>query len=157
MSLLSSASPKRRHERARRRKLNPNLAKIHLSYDVAQICQLFGVHPNTVYAWIDSGLRPIDGGRPMIVHGSVLREFIRGLRKQRIPLSSDQMWCVGCRAVRRPAGDVVDFEAGPGCGPGNVVGICPQCESMMNRRVNATKLDQVCAGLQVDVRMAKGT
>ena len=93
----------------------------------------------------------------MIVHGSTLREFIRSLRKQRTPLGPDQMWCVGCRAVRRPAGDVVDFEAGTGCGPGNIAGICPHCESMMNRRVNAAKVGQVCAGLQVDVRKAKGT
>ena len=157
MNAPSTGPRERRRHANRRRRLNPNLAKIHLTYDVSQICQLFGVHPNTVYAWVAAGLRAIDGGRPMLIHGSVLRDFVRGLRKHRTQLGPDQMWCVGCRATRRPAGDMVDFEAAIGGGPGNLTGICPQCDSMMNRRVSATKLSQICLSLTVDLRRAKGT
>ena len=32
---------------------------------------------------------------------------------------------------------------------GNLVGICPCCEALMYRRVNRTKLDQICGSLEI--------
>ena len=42
---------------------NPRLAKIHRSYTVDEIATLYGVHRNTVRAWIARGLATVDQRR----------------------------------------------------------------------------------------------
>lgn len=141
----------------RSRKPNPKLAKIHLVYDVRQIAAIFQVHLNTVFAWIEAGLPTTDDGRPILVHGSDLREFLERKRSKVSPrLANGEFRCMKCRTNRRPAGDMADLEC-QSSELGNLVGICPACESIMNRRVNLRDLGEVSAGLDVCVREASGT
>src|ERR1022692_2706524 len=53
-----------------------------------------------------------------------------------------EIYCVRCRAPRLPAGEIAEYL------PltemiGNLVAICPDCYSIMNRRVSLAKLGQV--------------
>ena len=67
-----------------------------------------------------------------------------------------EVYCLGCRGPRRPAGSIADFT------PmtekvGTLSAICPVCEGMMTQRVNGARLAQFAAELEVTVRRAPET
>ena len=71
----------------KRRRPDPRRAKIHRSYDVADIAKLFDVHRNTVRSWLKQGLRAIEGLWPTLVLGAELRRFLtekQGKRTRRL-------------------------------------------------------------------------
>lgn len=122
--------------------------KKHRSYTVAEVERLLGVHPHTVRRWIANGLAVVSTTRPILIHGEDLRAFLEARRPRKEPLRAGMIYCVGCRAPRRPAGDTADYvRKGPR--HGTLVGICPTCESIMQRRVSLAKIDEVCGDLDV--------
>ncbi len=137
-----------------RRRLNPHRVKIHFNYTVDEISERLRVHPNTVRSWFGRGLPKIDDERPTIVYGQDLFDFLDDLRrrsKQACP--PGYLYCVKCRVLRWPAGDMVDYvPLSPKSG--NLRGICPVCDRMMYRRISLTKLVQLRALL--DVAMPEG-
>ncbi|MGD9885635.1 MAG: helix-turn-helix domain-containing protein [Reyranella sp.] len=119
-----------------------------------EVARLFGAHRNTVRAWLRSGLKTIDGGRPVLILGSELRCFLDERRaKRKRPTPSGMIFCLRCREPRRPAGDMVDYVPRT-VTSGNLQGICPACEAMLYRGVALAKLDEVCADLDVTIREA---
>ena len=138
-----------------KRKLNHRLVKIHRNYSVAEVAELSGLHKNTVRNWVKrDGLRTIDDKRPMLFHGLVLRKFIKKRRtKNKHPCKQGEIYCVGCHAPKIPAGNMVD------CIPvtetlGNLQAMCPDCDSIINRSINMTKIREVCGNM--DVTFLKG-
>lgn len=128
---------------------NPRLVKIHRSYTVEETAAVCGVHRNTVRQWIKTGLKTLDTQRPVLMQGGVLRSFLEGRRTlNKRPCLPGQMYCLRCRAPQYPAGDMADFESLTGT-QGNLVGICPACNLLMNRRVNFSKLLEVSGNLNV--------
>lgn len=133
---------------------NPRKAKIHRSYSVEEVARLYGIHRNTVRNWIAQGLAVCDDRRPILILGSALVDFLTRKRaKHKRPCAPGQIYCVGCRAPQRPAADMAEYQPLSATG-GNLVGFCPQCESMIFRRVSFAKLDAVKGDL--DVRVAHG-
>ncbi|MGA8429353.1 MAG: helix-turn-helix domain-containing protein [Candidatus Sulfotelmatobacter sp.] len=128
---------------------NHRLVKIHRSYTVGEVADLLGHHKNTVRRWIMDGLSTIDGKRPMLILGRVLIEFLqkrRGGKKQ--PCGPGQLYCVRCHAPKSPAAGMVE------CQPvtekiGNLTAICPECNSMMNRRVSMAKLGEFLGKMDI--------
>ena len=59
---------------------NHRLVKIHRNYTVEEVAGLFGVHRNTVRAWVKRGLPMIDRKRPMLIHGRDLAAFLQARR-----------------------------------------------------------------------------
>ncbi|MFQ5637712.1 MAG: helix-turn-helix domain-containing protein [bacterium] len=133
---------------------NPRIVKIHRNYTVEEVALLFGVHKNTVRAWIKGGLPVIDNKRPMLILGRDLSSFLQARRaKNKQPCKPGEMYCLRCRKPKIPALNMVE------CKPrtetlGNLFGICPDCGAGMNRNVNLTKLEQVKG--QVDITMSQG-
>jgi hypothetical protein len=128
--------------------LNPQRAKIHRNYTIDEIARLFGVHRNTVRNWQKSGLQPIDSGRPILVTGHALAEFLTKRRADaRKPCSAGELFCMKCRAPRRPAAGMVEFTPMTPTN-GNLVGICPACHSLMNRRIRKDKLEAFMSNLE---------
>ena len=128
---------------------NPRLVKIHRSYTVEETATVCGVHRNTVRQWIKTGLRTLDTRRPVLIQGGDLRAFLEGRRNQnKRPCLAGQMYCLRCRAPQYPAEDMADYEALTAT-QGNLVGICPACELIMNRRVSFAKLQEVTGHLDV--------
>lgn len=133
------------------RKGRPNyrLVKIHRNYSVEQVAGLFHVHKNTVRMWKKTGLNPIDLRRPALFHGAELAEFIRQRRQSRKrPCAPGEMFCVRCRAPRKPAGNIADYI------PltvtyGNLEGICAECNTMMYRRASLARLTQFRGELEI--------
>ncbi len=132
-------------------KRHPNyrLVKIHRSYTVDEAARLLDAHKNTVRRWVKEGLAINDERRPMLILGRELFAFLKQRRaKNKRICAPGEIYCVRCREPRRPAGDMAEYRALTAT-LGNLLGICPSCEAMMNRRVNVGKIASVCGHLQV--------
>lgn len=138
----------------RKRRPNPRLAKIHRSYTVDEVAQLFDVHRNTVREWVKRGLPTNDGKRPMLILGRELVAFLTARRaKNKRPCLPGEIYCVRCRAPRAPAGEMVDYVPLTAT-LGNLAAICSACESMMYRRVSLARLEQVRGNLDITMPQA---
>ena len=133
------------------RKRHPNycLVKIHRNYTVEDIANLFGIHKNTVRRWVKAGLATSDNKRPMLILGHDLRAFLQARRvKNKQTCKPGEIYCVGCRAPKFPAADMAEYS------PvtekfGNLTAICPDCNSIMNRRVSLARIGEVCANMDI--------
>jgi hypothetical protein len=133
------------------RRYDSRRVKIHHSYNVAEIEKLLGVHKNTVLRWMKAGLNPIERKRPLLIHGSDLRAFLKAHNPRKQPCRAGELYCVKCRVPKRPAGDMVDYVPRSPMA-GTIQGLCPTCESIIYRVVKRANLDTVCAGLNVSHR-----
>lgn len=127
------------------RKRHPNYrrVKIHRNYTIEEIANLFSLHKNTVHGWVKAGLPSSDDKRPMLILGHELAAFLQARRvKNKQTCKPGEIYCVCCRAPKFPAADMAEYL------PitekfGNLVAICSDCNSIINRRVSLTKLEQV--------------
>jgi Helix-turn-helix domain len=133
----------------RKRHPNHRLVKIHRSYTVEEIADLFAIHKNTVRRWVKSGLTTSDNKRPMLILGSDLAAFLKARRvKNKRPCKPGEIYCVRCRAPKFPAANMVEYA------PvtekfGNLIAICPDCGTIMNRHVSLAKIGHICGGMDI--------
>jgi excisionase family DNA binding protein len=138
------------------RNLNPRLAKIHRTYSVDEVARRFDVHKNTVRHWLKNGLRTVDDRRPALIRGQDLATFLTARREaNRRPCGPGEVFCVACRAPRRPAGDAAEYQPMT-TSVGNLVGICPVCGRRMFRRVRRSHVVAVASGLNLVLKDAPG-
>jgi len=128
---------------------NHRRVKIHRSYSVEEIARLLGAHKHTVRAWVKAGLPTCDNRRPTLICGPDLISFLQArLTKNKRPLKPGEIYCVRCRAPKIPWAEIVNYQ--PATEKlGNLTAICPDCESMMNRRVSLANLEQVRGKLDI--------
>ena len=127
----------------RKRHPNHRRVKIHRSYKVEEIAGLFGIHKNTVRAWVKAGLPTCDSKRPVLILGRDLIAFLRARRaKNKQPCRSGEIYCVRCRSPKFPDGDMADYLPVTET-IGNLIAICPDCNCIIYRRVNLTRLGLV--------------
>lgn len=132
-----------------KRNPNPRLAKIHRSYTVEEVACLYGTHRNTVRNWIKQGLAINDDKRPILILGRALVAFLHIRReKNKKTCQLSEIYCVKCRIPKAPAGDMVEYQAQTEM-LGNLIAICPDCNSIMNRRVSFSKLAQFCGHMTI--------
>ena len=130
---------------------NPRLAKIHRNYTVEEIATLFGIHRQTVRRWIKGGLPTIDDRRPMLILGSDLVIFLGNRRqKKKQKCKPGEIYCVRFRLPKSPAGGMADYEPQTAT-LGNLIGLCPDCDSLIYRRVNVTRLDELRSILSITI------
>ena len=133
---------------------NHRRVKIHRSYVVEEAACLLDVHKNTVRAWIKQGLPTINDKRPMLILGRDLSAFLQARRvKNKRPCKPGEIYCLRCRTPKIPACNMVDYHPHTET-LGNLFGICPDCGSGMNRRINLAKLDQIRG--EMDITMPQG-
>jgi len=133
---------------------NHRLVKIHRSYTVEEIAELFAIHKNTVRNWVKSGLSTSDDKRPMLILGIDLVAFLQARRtKNKRPCRPGEIYCVRCRAPKFPAASMAEYK------PitekfGNLVAICPDCGAIMNRRVSLARIGQMRGGMDISFPQA---
>jgi excisionase family DNA binding protein len=124
----------------RRHRLDPRRAKVHYSYTVAEAAVLLGVHRNTVRHWIKAGLSTLRAGGLTLVLGDELRTFLmRRQARRRVHCPPGSMFCLKCRAARRPPESLLEV-ATITATTANLRSICPDCESLMHRRVSLARI-----------------
>lgn len=132
---------------------NHRLVKIHRNYTLEEAARLLGKHKNTVRNWVKDGLATIDDKRPVLILGHDLKAFIKKRRTQnKQTCKPGQLYCVRCRVPKFPSGGMADYE------PvtekiGNLIAICPDCDSIMNRRVSLARIGEVCG--KIDIQFPK--
>jgi hypothetical protein len=136
------------------RRIDPRLIKLNRTYDVAELARRLGVHRNTVRHWQREGLRPLDGGRPVLFHGSTIRDFLgKRIARRKSPCPQGTLYCSKCRETRPPALGMIDYVPISATG-GNVREICATCETVMHRRTLKAALPAVMPGCDVEVAQA---
>jgi hypothetical protein len=85
----------------------------------------------------------------MLILGKDLVTFLKARRlKNRQPCQPGQIYCVRCRVPRNPSGGMADYQPTTAT-LGNLIGICPCCDSLIYRRVNLARLEQIRGNLAV--------
>lgn len=131
------------------KRVNARRVKIHRSYAVDEAARLLGVHKNTVRSWIKRGLPTVDNRRPILILGRSLSNFLRTRRRRRRqPCQSGELYCLRCRAPKRPTALVAQYiPITPASG--NLRATCADCSTVMYRRVSWSNLSISAAGIDV--------
>ena len=134
----------------KRRRINPRLAKIHWSYDVAELAKVFGVCRGTVRDWIKRGLRPMnDQRRPALFLGAEVRRFLVAERiGRKRPAPAGHVYCFKCREPRVPDGNDADYRPRTATW-GMLEGICSVCGTMLYRAVSIARLAAIRGNLRI--------
>jgi hypothetical protein len=123
--------------------------KIHRSYTVEEVALLFAIHKNTVRAWVKAGLPVCDDARPMLILGCDLAAFLKTRStKNKRPCGPGEIYCVRCRVPKLPAGAMAEYLPQTAT-LGSIVGICPDCDGLIYRRVSRAKLAQMHGGVEI--------
>ncbi|GAB1621408.1 hypothetical protein AAOGI_14580 [Agarivorans albus] len=126
-----------------KKRLNPNRSKIHRSYTVEEVSELYNVHKRTVRNWIKSGLPVVDEMRPLLILGTDLRLFIRQHRSgNKCKCKSSEVYCLRCRKPRALSLVSVNFVQEVD-GVGRVFGRCRVCDSKVNKYFSWRRLEVI--------------
>lgn len=91
------------------RRLSARAVKVHRLYTYEEAADVLGVTVQTIRTWRKQKLAVLTQKRPHCIIGSVLREFIENKNvKAKHPLADDQVFCMTCKAPRRPYGMMAD-------------------------------------------------
>jgi len=123
---------------------NPNLAKIHRSYTVEEVADLYGVHKNTVRAWIKKhGLITNDENRPTLILGRHLRLFLQNRRTQnKRKCLLHEVYCLKCRKPQVPAENMADYLPISNT-TGRLISLCPKCETLVNKYISLSQIQAI--------------
>jgi hypothetical protein len=129
-----SAKPRDpRPRRGGKRTYNTRRIKRDYAYFIAELADLFHLHPNAVRRWIKAGLGTIDDRRPVLVHGGDAIDFLdrrQAQRKQRCAI--DELYCCRCRRPSKPRFNRVEIRIRNEAKL-NLSGVCDACGARMNR------------------------
>src|SRR5262249_54210488 len=95
------------------------------------------------------GLAAIDDRRPTLILGQELSRFLQDRRrKSKQVCGPGRIFCIACRSPKVPAGKMAECTpTGPRAG--SLCGICPDCDRLIYRRINLTKIDAIRGELDI--------
>ena len=136
------------------RRVNPNRVKILRNFTARELADRLGVHKNTIRHWQRNGLAPLDGQRPLLFSGAVVREFlILRSKSRKRPCAPGALYCFKCREARRPISTSVEYFRMPS-GAGDLRATCGECGTTMHRRTRQEAIHAVLPGVLVQIREA---
>ena len=137
--------------------LNPNRSKIHRSYTVNEVSELYGVHKRTVRNWIKIGLPTIDDVHPMLILGTDLKIFIRQQKmKNRTKCHLSDFYCLKCRARQKAEPKSVRFIAEVS-GVGRVFALCSSCGTKVNKYFSWRRLEELRRDIDREIPVSTKT
>ena len=131
---------------------NPRAIKAARTYTVEEAATALGVSIGTIRSWVKSGLPLMKSQRPFLILGDALRRFLNDRAKAtKAPLQPSQLYCLTCKAARRPMGLMVD------CIPlttqtARLLGLCEVCGGTCNRMISQTKIDHFSRIFEVAIK-----
>lgn len=146
---MGSHHPTRKASPVKRKRYNSRLIKQAKSYDIGEICMLFGLHKNTVLHWVKSGLQPIDNKRPMLIYGATLKSFLdERQKKRRQKCAPNQMFCLKCRMPKQPLEGLADltFKTNK---IAHIAALCETCLTPMNRNIKSADIPEFEKALHI--------
>ncbi|MCX8954081.1 hypothetical protein OU790_11605 [Ruegeria sp. NA] len=118
---------------------NPMRVKASRTYDVIEAANALGRTPATIRHWIKDGLEVLASRKPYLILGQAIRDYIRVKSASRKKtLSQDEIYCLSCRAGRRPVDMAVTrhSQTSKTC---RINGICNTCGAPMSRIISLSK------------------
>lgn len=119
------------------KRADPRRIRADLNYDVPELARTVGVSVGTVRNWLKHGLPAMTAQRPTLILGSDAKEFLADRKaKTKRPLAPDELFCLSCKAPRKPYAGLVQLDHAPGK-PARITGFCEACETVCSRVVGA--------------------
>lgn len=134
---------------------SPNRIKTHRIYTVWEAAVALRRHKQTIIRWIRfDGLIAETGQRPWLIKGADLKTYL-GYRqkKNRCKLAPHQLYCLGCREPREPAGKFADYVQ-TSATSGMLSALCPECSSIINKVIRRSDLEAIRAKIEVTIQRA---
>ena len=112
-----------------------NTIKYWYAYDIDDVCALYkkyNLHPQTVRGWINNGLPTIDSGKPSLIYGNDLREFLGKMNEaNKCETAFEEIFCVKCQQGKPPFRREIKLEHINGYIKAKAH--CQTCKSIMNK------------------------
>ena len=119
----------------------------HRTYSIAEAAERLGVHRNTVRNYLKRGLPHLNTSVGILIRGEDAQAFLfKRKADAKSPCAPGSMYCLRCRAPRRPPPELVELIRLEGRPP-NLRGLCPDCGGWMYRRMG--KAGPAAAGFAV--------
>lgn len=81
-----------------------NRVRYWYAYDLEDVCAVFadiGLHPQTIRKWTKNGLKTIDAGKPALIYGQNLIEFLKASNcANKCKTAFHEMYCMSCQDAR---------------------------------------------------------
>lgn len=122
---------------------NPRAIRAARTYTIEEAAITLGVSAGTVRAWVKAGLPIMSKARPFLILGDALRGFLDARRTScKSRLLPDQLYCLRCKAGRRPEGLLVDvLPQNPKTA--RLFGFCEVCGGNCNRMISLNQIDKI--------------
>jgi hypothetical protein len=122
---------------------NPRAIRAACTYTIEEAATKLGVTIGTVRGWCKSGLPIMTAKRPYLILGDDLRKYLEGRRKAaKVRLLPDELYCLHCKAGRRPLGLLVDVLPQTSK-TARLLGLCEVCGGTCNKMISSAKIDEV--------------
>ncbi|MDX2470965.1 MAG: helix-turn-helix domain-containing protein [SAR324 cluster bacterium] len=121
------------------------MVKINRNYTFEELATVFGVHKNTVSAWVRSGLPCLKERRPFLILGVEAKLYLQGQRKEKKQkCKPDELYCMRCKVPTKPAENFVEYLPLTAT-KGRLTGFCSCCECVVNKFVSYASLEHYSA------------
>mgnify|MGYP005996538903 CR=1 FL=1 len=120
---------------------NPNRVKVNRSHTYEELAAVFGIHKNTIAAWVKDGLPCLQEQRPFLILGREAKAFLQSRRtSKKQKCKQNEFYCLRCKAPVKPAGNFVEYTPITST-KGRLTGFCDCCESIINKFVSYTSVE----------------
>jgi len=121
------------------KRANPMAVKAALTYEVSEAAKALGKSQATIRNWIKDGLPILSGRKPLLISGAAIRDYLRArYRAAKSPLSPDELFCLSCRAGRKPVAMLVEVIPNTSKTT-RLKGQCECCGAVSTRIISNTK------------------
>lgn len=122
------------------KRVDPRHLRSAQTYTVPELAQRLGCSIGTVRNWLKRGLPAMTTQRPTLILGGDAKEFLADRKaKAKRPLGPDELYCLSCKAPRKPFAGLVQLDQSPGTAA-RITGFCEVCETVCSRVVGSAQI-----------------